>query len=495
MRFIGVAWNNLNDFTDTRGGTDLPCGDGTNAAPLSSSPKGACKDSRAQFFERLRWWLTIESADKKAKIVWNAQVGDLTLGNGNGVSDTIGSTNPSGGSTSRVGTNAGGAEGSRGVNLQTRQIYIAFDPQIIPNAQFVLGIQYVQFLDGPANEFFSTNSGGIRFDWSANPVDLQVYYLKLSENDVFSADDNDFYGIRLGVKVTPDWRLTLEGLLGNWQCFQRRPLAAGGAAANTTLSNKGTCVDKSFGEPFWIGSTVNGKIGSATLYGAFVYGERPIFSQTLNKTFNEHGYGFQLIASVPIGPLSTNYIGWYTSGDKRRIAGNGPDASGTPCVKRQGKVVVAAGPGEDCTGEANTTNINHDSDKLPVPELGSSWGSIAYVLDFLTGNNTVGGPTGLGQPFNADVSGTWGVGGAATYALTPAFNVNFGVGFMGPTETKNLLCPTCSNSFFGDWVVEIDAGPRWTLNTNLSMQAVGAVMIPDKGDTAWGGIYRIIYFF
>ncbi len=523
MRFIGVAWDNLNDFTDTRKASDFAsgnaCGAGSNNSPASASPAGACKDSRAQFFERLRWWLTIESADKKAKIVWNAQVGDLTLGNGNGVSDTLGSTNPGGGSSARVGTNAGGAEGARGVNMQQRQIYIAFDPQIIPNSQVVLGIQYLQFLDGPANEFYANNNGGIRFDTKLGPVDFQVWYAKLSENDVFSADDNEFYAGRVGVSVTPDIRVTVEGLVGNWQCFNRRPLQTGGSAANTTLGNKGTCVSADFAEPFWVGSTVNAKIAGITLYGSAVYGERPLYScpnaaaplgstgpngGCPDKKIKEKGYGFQVSVVAPIGPLSVTGHAWYARGDKARIEGNGPAITGTPCVKRNPvnkKVVVAAGGssatdfGEDCSGEANTTKLTTNSDKLPVPGPGSSWGSVPYIADFLTGNNTVGGPTGLSQPFNADLSGTWGVGGAVSYALTPAFNLNGGVAYLAPTETSNKFTGSGTNSFFGDSVVEIDVGPRWTINTNLSMQGVFGYMIPDKGDNAWGGIYRFIYFF
>ncbi len=470
LRFIGVAWNNLNDFTDTQK-VATNCGTGT-----------FCKDSNSRYFERLRWWLTIESADKKAKIVWNAQVGDLTLGNGSGVADELGSTPASQGG--RVGPNGGGAAGGRGVNMQQRQIYIAFEPWI-ESTRVTLGIQYLAFLDGPASEFFADNEPGVRFDWLGKPVDFSLWMAKLSENDLNNADDNEFYAARVGINVTPDIRVTAEGLVGNWQCFQRRPLPAGATGgANTTLANKGTCVKADFGDARWFGGTVNAKLAGMTLYGGVVYGERPIYSNALDKVFKERGYGVMFTAVVPVGPLGVTAHTWYTSGDKDRFVGG---AGGGSCATK------VSGPTGDCHGVGNTTKINRNSDKLPVPESGSSWLSVPYIADFLTGNATIGGPTGLGQPLNADISGTWGVGGAVSWALTPAFNLNLGVGFVGASETKNSAGG--KNAIFGDSVVEFDFGPRWTINANLSMQGVVGYLVPEKGDDAWGAAYRFIYFF
>jgi hypothetical protein len=183
---------------------------------------------------------------------------------------------------------------------------------------------------------------------------------------------------------------------------------------------------------------------------------------------------------------------WYTTGDKNRVAGNGPSVAGPNCVTRNSN----PGPTQDCSLEANTTRLVRNSDKLPVPEGGSSWLSMPYIADFLTGNATIGGPTGLGQPFNADVSGTWGIGAAASFALTPAFNINGGVAYVRASETSvGPLALGRKNAIFGDDAIEIDAGPRWTINTNLSMQAVFGYIIPGSGDDAWAAVYRFIYFF
>jgi hypothetical protein len=277
--------------------------------------------------------------------------------------------------------------------------------------------------------------------------------------------------------------LSVEGLVANRQCFQRRPAAAG-VTGVSTLANQGSCVNEDFANTFWVGGTANAKIAGMTLYGVVVYGQRGIWSSALNQVFKERGFGLMADAVVPIGPLSVTAHGWYTSGDKDRFIGG---AGGGSCATPRGA------PTGDCHGVGNTTKINRNSDKLPVPESGSSWLSVAYIADFLTGNATVGGPTGLGQPLNADISGTWGIGAAASYALTPAFNINLGAAFVAPSENKNRLGG--QNAIFGDHAIEIDAGPRWTINANLSMQAVVGYIIPDTGDDSWGGIYRFIYFF
>jgi len=82
-----------------------------------------------------------------------------------------------------------------------------------------------------------------------------------------------------------------------------------------------------------------------------------------NQSAEEQGWGVQLTARFPVGPAQVWVHGWYTSGDDTR-APNG--------------VVNAV--------------LTKDSDKLPLVIAGTSWLSVPYVAEFITGNRTIGAP-------------------------------------------------------------------------------------------------------
>ncbi len=474
MRVYGLVWDNFTDFTDTNKASKI----------FDQSLVGRAKDSEAYYFQRWRLYTTVESADKNAKVVWAIEVGDITWGLGGGASgDEYGT-----GVNTRNGTSQGGGLGADGANVETKNLYLQFNIPWVPNANILLGAHNIVFLNTPAGAFMDDDGWGIQLNFKWDPVDLQLYTVKIDENTRASADDNTMYAARFGVNLPGATRVTAEFLTVDQQCFARRAAAAG-----TT----GSCVSADFLDTWWGGLTAGTKIADITLHGAFVYGQRQLWSATNQNIVEESGWGAQVVAQVPIGPVATWWHGWYTSGDKARITGGGcEDVTSHPGC---GKLIQ----GLDFSTNANSTNLLGDSDKLPIPITGASWANVPFIMEFIKGLTTIGAP-GFGSTHYADSTGTWGIGGSVIYAVTPAFSVGGGAGYMAATEDSQGCIVTlggvstatrCGGGVYGDSVVELDAGLIWRYNPNLTISAILGYAIPDEGDDAWGATFRTQFAF
>jgi hypothetical protein len=457
MRVHGFVWDNIIDFQDT---AQSPQGCAT-----AVGGNAQCKDSNSFYFQRWRLFTRVESADKKARAVWGLEVGDVTWGNGGGASggeyggpgQTAPGATPTGGGN-RVGNGSGGGLGNDGINVETKTLYVQFDIPGMQGANLLLGMHNIVLLSSPTLAFLDDDGAGIQFNWKFDPVDLQLYTVKVSENTLQNADDNDMYAARLGFNITKAVRATIEGLVMNNQCFARR------AVASPNGQGVGTCLASDFGDTFWVGSTLGFKLGNVTLDGTIVYGQRrlPCVGPGCDSdgTAEESGYGLQLTARVPIGPVSVWAHGWYTSGDENR------------------------GPGT-VSGLSSGT-LTGDSDKLPIVIAGTSWGSAPFVGEYITGLRTLGSPAVQNQGTYLDPSGQYGIGGSGTFAITPALSVGGGLAYIGATE---------DNGVFGDYAVELDAGLLYTYNSNLSFQFIGAYIEPEQGDGAWALGFRTRFAF
>jgi hypothetical protein len=138
--------------------------------------------------------------------------------------------------------------------------------------------------------------------------------------------------------------------------------------------------------------------------------------------------------------------GFYTSGDDTRPAG-GPSGGA----------------------------LTKDSDRLPLPVAGDSWGSVPYIGEFIMGAITLE-QFGVGTATDENPAGLYGIGAAVTYAITPGLRVGGGVAYIGATDAAGP---------FGDNALEIDAGLRWQVYPNLWVQLTAGYILPDKGDDAW----------
>ena len=459
MRVYGFATNNITDFTDSQG--------------------GAFRDSTSFYFQRWRLFTTVESADKKARAYWSLEVGDIVWGTGGGANanSTVGCTgqvppatvpgtppvvapgvtpgptptvtvNPAS-PTARVGNGAGGCLGADGVNVETKNIYLWLDTsQWVPGTNLQLGIGNIVFMNGPLGAFADDDAASIILNWKGDPVDVQAWTAKLGEGNVSNADDTDAYAVRVGVNVTKDLRVTVEGL----------------------VLNEMSMAGQDFGDTFWVGATVGAKVGDVQLDGQFVYGQRAYNAAVINncgQPCEESGYGGFLLARLPAGPVNVNVLGWYTSGDEIRQPGGGAQGAGS-----------------------NTVRLVEDSDKLPMPWQGGGWfnGGGAYMGEWLLGLSTIGNPgpgSVAGQTFG-DPTGTYGFGASGIYALTPALSLGGGAAYIGASDADGV---------WGGYAIELDAGVTYRFNPNVTVNLIGGYIIPDSGDDAWGVAFRTQYAF
>jgi hypothetical protein len=443
MRVFGVVSNNVGDFRD--------------------SAAGANRDSNSFYFQRFRLFTTVESQDKKARIVWAAEVGDITWGNGGGASggnygctggaQTVPATVPgavpgttvpvtygAAGAGTRTGPSSGGCFGADGVNVETKHLHLWMDTGAwVPGSNILLGIHNTVFLASPIGAFMDDDGAGIQLNFKWNPVDLQLYTVKIAENAIANADDVNMFVARLGVNVMKGTRVTLEGMVVDQQ----------------------NLAGQSFGDSFWIGGTVSTKVGTIDLHASAVYGQRALARAAgvaAGDPFEESGFGIFGSASIPVGSVRIFVIGLYTTGDDVR----------TPA--QQGGT------------------LTQDSDKLPYPDAGAGWfgGGGPWIAETLFGNSTIGAP-GFNQAQYADPTGNYVFGASATWALTQALSIGGGVAYVGTSDAASPL--------YGDWAFTIDGGVIYRFNPNLTITGVGGLIFPDVGDTAWQLAFRTQFSF
>jgi hypothetical protein len=315
-----------------------------------------------------------------------------------------------------------------------------------------LGIQSIVFMTGPLGGYFDEDGAAIKVNLKFDPIDVELYTAKMGEGVRSNADDTDMWVARVGANVTKDIRVTLEGMV-----VDEKSLAG-----------------QSFGDTFYVGATVGAKLGTIQLDGAVVYGQQAIARAAAagpGDPFEESGFGAFVTAQFPVGPVNLFVVGWYTTGD---------DTVGPAGC-------VGAGTNAGCGAAQATRTLARDSDKLPMPESGAGWfgGGGPYIAEWLFGNSTIGAP-GIGQVQYADPTGTYGVGGSVSYAVTPALSVGGGVAYVGATDAQGP---------YGDWLFEFDAGANYRFNPNLVFNLFGGFLIPDQGDEAWALAFRTQYAF
>jgi hypothetical protein len=340
------------------------------------------------------------------------------------------------------------------VNVETKHLNLWFQVPNVPNLSATIGAQGFQFLDTRPGNFFGDDAWGIKLNWKMDPVDLEVYTFKISENTFPNADDIDAYAARIGINAVPGVRLTVEGLVVNEQ-------------------NR---AGASFGDNFWVGATAGATIGNVSIDGTFLYGQRTLNCAAPpqpgcdgNNMAEEAGYGVIATALIPAGPVTVGVQGWYMSGD---------DTQGPAGFRNTGNPVVDKSAARQLPGTQNG-RLTKDSDKLPMVADEDSWVGLPYVAGWLFGSGTLIGGPGGGANYTGsvgDMTGTYGIGAQVTFAVTPAVSVGGGVAYVGATDAAGP---------YGDAVVEVDAGATYQVNANLSFQLQGGLLFPDSGDMAY----------
>src|SRR5262245_55818807 len=316
MRVLGVGFNNVSDFKD--------------------SQSGAFRDSDSFFESRFRLYTVAESSDLRARAVWVLEVGDIMWGAGGGASggefgcrgsaprirnsnsiasavQPILAASDTPGANTRVGPESGGCLGGDGVNVETKNLYIRFEPY--PHLRVRLGAAPLRFLPGTRLRMYSaetynlcaclddralppdvvftefTNDDVFQIQLDYQPgdpdVEIQLTVGKISEGALPSSNDVDLYMGRLGYSFTEDIYAAIEGLVINQK----------------TLSGS------TLGDTFWIGASFRMETdapealwakGRLYLGTSAVYGRRAIeaaemascgSSKAPKRPCHEAGYG------------------------------------------------------------------------------------------------------------------------------------------------------------------------------------------------------------
>jgi len=467
LRTNGIYWNNLNDFQDSK--------------------SGLFRDSDSEYLSRFRLVTIIESADKTARVTWALEIGEMDWGRGGGssggefgcaaqnqgvptgnqpVRDSTGApvlganglpivaVLPTLGGATRVGRSSGGCLGNDGVNVETKWLNLWFQVPGAEGLSATLGAQSISFLDTGFGTFFGDDGWAIKLNWKIAPVDIEAYTVKVAEFNASDADDVNMFALRAGFNATPDIRITGEFMVIDTQ----------------------NVPGQSIGDNFFGGLTVAAKIADISLDGTFVYGQRLLLCRALAPctTATESGWGIFVSARIPVGPVNITPIAWYTTGDSTQ----------GPAGFTGNKSAAAQEPG------TSNGRLTKDSDKLPMIADEDSYVGQDYVASWLFGDgNTLGGPSGHNTSYSgsvADMTGTYGIGAQAEYALTPNFSIGGGAAFVLATDAAGP---------YGDNVIELDAGAKYRVNANLSFQGLVGYLFPDKGDAAWGLGWRARFVF
>ena len=138
---------------------------------------------------------------------------------------------------------------------------------------------------------------------------------KLGEGNNANADDTDAYASRVGVNVTKEIRVTLEGM----------------------LLNENSMPGQNLGDTFWIGATASAKLGDVQLDGAFVYGQRAYIAAPGASCGNQRAKRLALVRSFSRGFRSARSTSTRWAGTLRATRTAHPDggAQGARLEHRQ----------------------------------------------------------------------------------------------------------------------------------------------------------------
>jgi hypothetical protein len=489
MRVLGIASNNVSDFKD--------------------SQSGAFRDSDSFYQSRFRLYTVAESSDMRARAVWVLEVGDVTWGGGGGASggefgcrgavppvrnsnsiasavQPILTASSTPGADTRVGPESGGCLGSDGVNVETKNLYIRFEPY--SHLRVRLGAAPLRFLPGTRLRMFSADTYNlcaclddralppdvvfteftyddvfqIQLDYQPGDpdVEIQVTVGKISEGALPSNNDVDLYMGRLGYSFTEDIYAAIEALVIN----QR------------TLSGA------TLGDTFWIGASFRMETdapealsskGRLYLGTSAVYGRRAIeaaemascgSSKAPKRPCHEAGYGIVASAQIRTLDVILTAAGWYASGDDRR---NPRLPSDEP--------------------------LQANSHRLPVPIAEKSWINPPLIGEWVLSTAWFGAPD-VGQSHFQNLSGTYGAGASFQRRLRLAggiLQVGAGLGIIAASGAADVIGnPSRNTEAAGGWgqlVTELDGGfmYRFYNNPNFSFRGLAGLMIPQQNDPAW----------
>jgi hypothetical protein len=210
-----------------------------------------------------------------------------------------------------------GTFGLGSVDVEVRNAFVSFTPPGLEDYPTTLTAGLQDFYLGR----FAVDEGGtgITVDTKWDPAAIRLIFIKEFEGDEENSDDRDSYGVRVTYPVN-DWR---PGVWFQWTDLGKitDSVAAGGAAGSGRVQ----------GDLYWVGFTVDGKLGPVSLIGDFVYnggsvdygtntGQLTVKGIAGPATLDEEEYGgwvAHVKGSMPVGDIyEVGGVLMYASGDE-----------------------------------------------------------------------------------------------------------------------------------------------------------------------------------
>jgi hypothetical protein len=295
--------------------------------------------------------------------------------------------------------------------LEVKNIYFDFGVPVIPIPITVrIGAQPFGLR---TNLFQYTDGMGITATAKVDPIQVSFQYAKPWEGNAWAADDVDMYGVHANVKVST---FTIGGYGQFWQMNTYPINVQLNAAAPVQYPSA------NYGEMWWFGGYMDGKVGPVTLNLDFIY---------------DHGF----VSSRADGtkPPSVGYDGWvlYGKGDyaieKANIGLVGYYATGNDAEQ-------SSPNGFPGTATARGTNSRRvGSYVVPIgSEAGAIFGEslVMYSTWLNRGDSGIACGANYSQLSRGPVGGTWMAKLYGSYKIFPEFKLTAQGLYIGDT-TKN----------------------------------------------------------
>jgi len=418
---------------------------------------------------RVRPLFTVSDDNNNIQAVLRLEIGDVEFGNGGGAVGVTNAGSASGVSqgTARVGNGSGGGMGNDGVNVETKWAWIdAAMPFGVP-LRVRAGLQ-PWFT--PKGILVDDDTVGVRAYGTTKPVSYEVAWYRVSGGPnqtaalpagdagavttTNTADNNyDFLQFRVDVAIAPFLNPGLYYIYGR-------------NAATGTTAGGGVSADSNY-----VGLTVTGKAGIVGYDFDFVYGTAqcgpagtfPSAAACGAGTgVDVTGFAVDAGVHVPIGPVTLNFVGSISSGDKR----DGGDSEAFPTIAPSWN-----GPG----------GLFH------LIGSGGAFDAVEYTQD---------APTNL-----------WTIGLTADYRPVKQLLTTAGAAYAGFTKkTGNCAVVTvpataCAGPAYATEVGESGIGVElflradWEVYTGFKVQGFMGWLFPPGGETAQEYVLQLLYSF
>lgn len=370
-------------------------------------------------------------------------------------------TSSYGGSPNSQRNNAGQWGADRGA-VEVKNAFLTFGVPFIPvPTQLQVGIQPL-FYRPWINTY--TDGPGIQAFIKIDPANIKLSWFKVLENQDYSSDDNDAYGIDVNYKVGP---MTIGGFILNYN-FNTYPQVVAAAGIGPTVNFKSNMT--------WFGLYSDGKLGPLNINFDIVYDRGKIedHRDLVNRArdVKYRGWATMLRVDYPWEKFNFGSIFVYGSGADARET----DPTGMP--------------GQQIPGAAAGVTSKRVSAYVLPPQAETGLGDLSLVFYGVSSLPLAASPAFQGSSVTnlhrGQIGGTWGLKLYAAYKLFPWYKVTLSGIYIGDTTKHGNTYGTARRYPFtpgserDDKTIgwEIDLLNEFEIYKNLKLRVGGGVLFP-----------------